>query len=192
MYPTLRDNDYVLINKCSVGFRMPRNIFEIPWIGTLYYYCCSETYVSDVLHRTKNENFTRWGMEPSIKKGDIIVFNNPFLMKSYVVKRCIALPGDSILHYLKDVHSPWITPFSIVPYKGMKVYEKNLSLAEKKVMKQNRLFQYLEKDSVFIAKNNGYFVLGDNRAHSEDSRLWGIISEDLIVGKLELIIKRDD
>ena len=192
MYPTLKDKDYVVINKCYIGFRVPRNLFEIPWIGVLCYYCCSETYVKNVLQRTKKVNFTRWGTFSPIKRGDIIAFNNPFLMNSYAIKRCVALPGDSIKQYLEGVHSPWITPFSKVPYKGMRIYEKDLSSAEKKILKRNSLFQYVERDSVFVAKNNGYFVLGDNRIHSEDSRLWGIISEDLIIGKLELVIKRND
>lgn len=190
MYPTLQDGDYVLINKCCIGFRLPRNVFEVPWLNVLCYYCTSKSYVNNVLQSTSKKDFSRWGDFNPVKRGDVIAFNHPGLMREFVVKRCVGLPGDSIGEYLEGVHSPSITPFSVVPYKGMKIFERKLTLAEKEAMKRNRLFRYVEEDSVFVAKYDGYFVLGDNLKHSDDSRLWGILSEDLIVGKLEFVLKK--
>lgn len=107
----------------------------------------------------------------------------PTLLQCYAVKRCIAVPGDFIKKYENNSHSPWLTPFDIVPYKGMRIKECALSEAEKKVMKQNINFTYLENESMYIAKEDCYFVLGDNRKYSEDSRLWGFVPANLIIGK---------
>lgn len=184
MNPTLQNGDYVFIHKYCTGIRLPRNLFEIPWIGTLAYYCTPNSFIDQVLDSTKDRMFNRWGNFCPIEKGDIIVFNNPLLQSNFVIKRCMALPGDSIENCLKETRSPWITPFPIVPYKGMKISEKILNEAEKRVMQKNRIFQYIEKDSSYIAKCDCYFVLGDNIRYSEDSRHFGVVSEDLIIGKM--------
>lgn len=188
MNPTLQNGNYVFIYKCCEGIRLPRNLYEIPWIGTLAYYCTSDEFTNRVLDSTREKVFKRLGDFLPIKKGDIIAFNNPLLQSSFVIKRCIALPGDSIIRYLEETNSPWITPFSIVPYKGMKIPIDVLNEVEKRTMQKNRIFQYVEKDSAYIAKCDCYFVLGDNIRYSEDSRHYGVVPEYLIIGKMGKII----
>jgi len=67
-------------------------------------------------------------------------FWNNLLQSNFIIKRCVALPGDSIVDYLKETHSPWITPFPIVPYKGMRVSEKMLNEIEKNIWRKTEYF----------------------------------------------------
>lgn len=182
MYPMLKNGDYVVVSKMAYGVRLPRNLFEIPWVGTMAYYCFSDSFINKQL--AKKKDYVKLGNSSCIKRNDIIVFNMPTLLRCYAVKRCIAIPGDSIKKYTNDSHSPWLTPFEIVPYKGMKIEESTLTEVEKKVMKQNINFTYLENENAYLAKEDCFFVLGDNKSHSEDSRLWGFIPSNLVIGKV--------
>lgn len=183
MYPTIQDGDNILVLKCCYNIRKPRTIYEIPWIGILINYCVPRSLTNSILKSVQSEGWGIIANLSSIKRGDIIAFNIPQHPNQYAVKRCVALPGETIEEYIKEVKSPWLTPFSIIPYKGMKIKMSELSDIEKKLIRQNTSFKYSDKDSCYIALNNFYLVLGDNRIIPEDSRLWGCIPEDHIIGK---------
>lgn len=191
MYPTLKNGDYLILCKCCSGIRLPRNIFEIPWVGTVLYYCLPSNIIDKELSFSQNKLFVRIGNFNPIKRGEIIAFNNPQKMNSFCIKRCVALPGDSITNTLfADSISIWNMPFKVVPYRGMKIAIDSLSVKEMQIVKNNRVFRYSSEERKFVAQCNTYFVLGDNNLASEDSRNWGPISEDLIIGKLMLIIHK--
>ena len=96
----------------------------------------------------------------SPRRGDVIVFHSPQDSGQDVIKRVIGLPGET------------------VEIKGGKVYIDGTPLEEPYIAEEpsyNLPPQKVPEDC--------YFVLGDNRNHSSDSHVWGMVPEDNIVGK---------
>ena len=184
MCPTLKDGDYVVLCKYYAGIRLPRNMFEVPWIGTLAYYFNVSEKIDSVLHKSKRENFKRIGGDVfSVRAGDLVAFNDPLSVNGCVVKRCVGLPGEPINQYI-DKNSLMFTPFSVIPYKGMRTSCRTLGEKEKTLLRKHRAFEFDKKDSSFVAVNDCYIMLGDNRRYSLDSRSWGVVSKDLFLGKV--------
>lgn len=98
------------------------------------------------------------------KRGDVVIFRFPLDTSKFFIKRLIGLPGETVIIDKGVV--------SIVAADGTKT-----ELEE----------PYLEQiggDSMSISLNeNEYFVLGDNRTASSDSRVWGVLPKDNIVGR---------
>ncbi len=101
----------------------------------------------------------------NIERGDIIVFKSPLAEKRNLIKRVIGLPGEKIA--LKD------GKFTIEKNDGAKV-----TLEESYVIYQN-----IFKENNWTLKPDEYFVSGDNRAGSYDSRDWGPLKKEKITGK---------
>lgn len=57
-----------------------------------------------------------------------------------------------------------------------------------KISKDSTTFIDEKRCSTYIVKNNYYFMLGDNRKESVDSRIWGFVPEDHIIGQVELVL----
>jgi len=104
-----------------------------------------------------------------INRGDIIIFEPPVendKERTYV-KRCIGLPGDEIiLNDDKVIVNKKILNEDYVKGKGLAIY----------------VFQKLKVPNGFI------YVLGDNRLNSNDSRNFGFVPQENIIGKVVLII----
>ena len=89
MEKSLLTGDYMLINKLSYGPRLLRTVFSIPFINQKYY----STLIS--------LPYLRLFGSPDIERNDVVVFNYPredeypVDHRTYFVKRCVALPGDS-------------------------------------------------------------------------------------------------
>ena len=89
MEKTLMTGDYMYINKLSYGPRLLKTIFSIPFINQKYY----STIVS--------LPYMRLFGSPDVERSDIVVFNypledeHPVDHRTYFVKRCVAIPGDS-------------------------------------------------------------------------------------------------
>lgn len=99
-------------------------------------------------------------------RGDIIVFKYPLNHKEYYIKRIVGLPGETVI------------------IKDGKVYIKNNNKPEGFILDESSYTdKYTSKDTELMLKNDEYFVLGDNRDASSDSRAWGAVKKDLIVGK---------
>lgn len=107
------------------------------------------------------------------KRGDIIVFEYPLEPEKDFIKRVIGLPGDKIKMVNKQVYinsSP--LPQNYVRYESDFVFGG-----------ENPRDNFEE----FTVPKGKYFVMGDNRDSSFDSRYWGFVSEDMIKGKALLI-----
>ena len=117
------------------------------------------------MYPTLNEGETmilnKIGLKKGIKRFDIIVVDAG---DDYIIKRVIALPGESIA------------------YSGGKLYING------KFMEDVYSKSVTEDFDVVKLQDNEYYVMGDNRAISKDSRLIGPVTENQIVGKTNLVI----
>ncbi len=100
---------------------------------------------------------------PHLARGDVVVFwypNNP--SQSYV-KRVIGLPGE------------------IVEVRGGRVFDNGQELLEPYLDTQLDLSHRNQRP--VLVKEHYYFVMGDNRDNSSDSRIWGLVPEKYVDGK---------
>lgn len=175
MSPTLHDGQPLLVVKCAYGLRKPRNVYEIPLLGTLLYYLSEESEVDSVLKTSKSFEY----LFPSLpERGDIVALNIPGNNHFQAVKRCVAIAGDTIPY---PNHS---MPYDVVPYKGMVIEARCLDERQRKHLMRNRDFRFDIADSTFVALDDFVYVTGDNLNASEDSRRWGAVPMNLIFGQV--------
>ncbi len=99
------------------------------------------------------------------KRGDVIVFKPPFDDKTYFIKRIIGLPGETVI-----VDNAGITIKNAEHPQGFKLNEPYVSSS-----RDNAVTTVLDNDN--------YFVMGDNRQVSSDSRNWGPLPKEDISGR---------
>lgn len=140
------------------------------------------------------------------QRGDMIVFQSPIDLENTFLKRIIGIPGDTItfqnhLLYIngKNVSSPVSENF-VYAYNNQfanKLSDYTYLLQEKTTNSKSYITQYVPnyelpnalKSFTITVPKDCYFVLGDNRSVSIDSRVWGYVHRDQIIGKnLENII----
>lgn len=100
--------------------------------------------------------------------GEVVVLKNPRDESEDFIKRIIALPGDSI-----KVEN------SRIFVNGQPANESYLPSDT-----PTRAGSFLNEGALINVANNQYFVIGDNRDHSSDSREWGPITKEEIIGKV--------
>lgn len=102
------------------------------------------------------------------QRGDIIVFKSPLNLKDHLIKRVIAVPGETV-----EIREGY-------------VFVKNGEYPQGRLLDES---QYLDSDVVtypdgtFKIEDGYYFLMGDNRKQSMDSRIFGPVHESLIVGQ---------
>ncbi len=101
------------------------------------------------------------------KKGDVVVFVSPTNEEKDYIKRIVGLPGDAVSINNGDVY-----------VNGKKLDESAYLSPEIKTYGQN----FLHEGETVSIKENEYFVMGDNRPFSSDSRDFGPITKDSIIG----------
>jgi signal peptidase I len=132
------------------------------------------------------------------KRGDIVIFRYPGNIKQHFVKRCVALPDDELFVAEKNlfIHfhegDSWIQEH----YKGFEIATLDGKLWVKNpYMKQHHGIHHDPKivengqfptpifymNPIKVEKNH-YFMMGDNRDHSNDSRFWGSVPYENIEG----------
>jgi signal peptidase I len=99
--------------------------------------------------------------------GDVIVFEYPEDPSKDFIKRVIGVPGDTI--EIKN---------KIVYRNGEALIEPYVRHSDPRILPSRRDFV-----ATFTVPEGKYFVLGDNRDDSRDSRFWGFVGRDAIVGK---------
>jgi signal peptidase I len=127
-----------------------------------------------------------------VKRGDIIVFRHPTLINVDYVKRVIGLPGDHVKLVNKQVvvnGKPLIEPYTIHLDNFMN-YRDNFPQGELDYVPDPQMLQraqaMLREDVVngeLVVPPGNYFAMGDNRDNSLDSRYWGLVPRDNIMGK---------
>lgn len=132
---------------------------------------------------------THWLMPyRDVERGDIVVFHHP--RPPLLVKRVVGLPGDRIR--VDDGHLSVNGSRIAEPYAAFEPAALNPardSFPGKIYSDPNidpewwREMQGLVRDGELVVPEGQYFVLGDNRNHSEDSRFWGLVPRQAIVAR---------
>jgi signal peptidase I len=120
--------------------------------------------------------FTDWSFFPlrEPQRYDIIVFRYPEDESKDFIKRIIGLPGDTI-----EVRDKVVYVNQQAIRDGFAVHQDPVTIAKE--------FQPRDNYGPILVPESSYFVMGDNRDHSLDSRFWGFVRQDQIRGKAFLI-----
>jgi signal peptidase I len=155
MVPTLKVGDFIVVNKWTYGLRLPvlRNKFL------------------DV---------------GNPERGDVVVFFPPHESR-YFIKRLVGLPGDkiSIINGTLFVNNEMIKQTKSDIESGNSrsvVMSEKLGIKQFAIQKNLRPSRLSQNFSATVPKDH-FFMIGDNRDNSSDSRIWGPVPKDRIVGK---------
>ena len=126
------------------------------------------------------------------KRGDIIVFRYPMDISQNYVKRVIGVPGDHIKVVDKVVYlngKPLVEPYTQHIFPNLEPYRDNFP-SEPRGPVYDRARQMLAdhvQNGELVVPPDSYFAMGDNRDNSLDSRYWGFVPRENIIGKPLLI-----
>lgn len=157
MIPTLQVGDYVLVNKFSYGLRLPVLGTEIVAIATP-------------------------------QRGDVMVFRFPANPSINYIKRVIGLPGDRLesrdeVLFINGVEAERTLQAALPNAElGEEIYRENLN-GVSHLTREEAGMQPAGPEWSYTVPAGEYFMMGDNRDNSNDSRFWGPVAEHLIVGK---------
>jgi len=128
----------------------------------------------------------------AVRRGDIIVFKFPFQDHPHYVKRVIGVPGDRIKIVDQQVYrngerlmEPYAYHDAAAPY-DLFLYNFPPASHEELISSMqpewaDQIFKYIQNGQIVVPAGN-YFAMGDNRDHSWDSRYWGFVNRDAIMG----------
>jgi len=175
MMPTLVVGDFILVNKYDYGIRLPVINKKIIDIG-------------------------------SPKRGDVVVFRYPDKPSVDYIKRVVGLPGDTVAYQNKHL----IINGQPVPMKRvgnyldqeklyyLPEYQETLGTVTHDVLIEEDTPPFVQQVEQFPYRNNchynsegfvcqvpagHYFMMGDNRDNSRDSRYWGFVPDENLIGK---------
>lgn len=157
MIPTLEVGDFILVNKFAYGVRAP------------------------VLNTT---------IIPTGKPqhGDVMVFFPPHAPETYYIKRVIGVPGDHVSYnnHVLTLNGKVIKENLIAELPAgapvLRMVKENIDGKEFTTYKHIHPSR-LSMHGSWVVPEGHYFMMGDNRDNSLDSREWGFVSEEAIVGK---------
>ncbi|MDH3526585.1 MAG: signal peptidase I [Gammaproteobacteria bacterium] len=160
MMPTLLVGDFILVNKYAYGIRLPVLNTKVIEIG-----------------------------EP--QRGDVVVFRYPKDPSVDYIKRVVGIPGDRIGYYDKVLYingksagqvsaGVYVGKGSGISMSGASERSETLGEIEHNILVMSRT-PGLEGE--YMVREGEYFVMGDNRDNSNDSRYWGPVPETHLVGK---------
>ena len=155
--PTMLVGDFLVVNKFAYGIRLP--VWEKKIIGI---------------------------SEP--KHGDIVVFRWPPDPKFDFIKRVIGIPGDRVSYHHKILSiNGKQAPQAFIRYtidessaQPVAEYQENLDSITHKIYRRSDV---AGNDFEITVPPNQYFVMGDNRDDSADSRYWGFVDDKYLRGK---------
>ena len=153
MKPTLVIGDFIFVKKFSYGLRLP----------------VTETKIIETGHP---------------ERGDVVVFRLPSNPSINYIKRVIGLPGDEVSFERQRLTINGVTmdlEATGEVFERAPVYLENLDGREHKTLIYDP--GHSKQDGVYIIPEGQYFVMGDNRDRSKDSRYIGAIPEKYLVGE---------
>jgi signal peptidase I len=164
MMPTLLTGDFILVNKYTYGLRLPVVDKKILEMG-------------------------------APQRGDVVVFRFPENPKVDYIKRVVGVPGDTVGYINKVVYlnGERVEQRHLGFYEGVgsgkvmtgaEVREERLDETQHRILVSPRRFQF---DAEYVIPPGQYFVMGDNRDNSNDSRFWGPVPETNLVGKAMVV-----
>ena len=161
MLPTLQVGDFILVNKYQYGIRLPVVNMKLIEVGSPDY-------------------------------GDVMVFRFPHDENVNFIKRVVGLPGDSVEYRDKTISingqeiaqdvvgEYWINPESNRKIQTQLFSESFGSEEQHKILIDEKRGA---RTLVFNVPEDTFFVLGDNRDYSNDSRFWGFVPEANLIGR---------
>ncbi|SPB18353.1 peptidase S26A, signal peptidase I [Caballeronia novacaledonica] len=175
MVPTLLVGDFILVNKYEYGLRMP-------------------------ITNTKLTNGS------PLKRGDVVVFRYPKDESVDYIKRVIGLPGDTVAYEDKKLtingkpvpETPLPDYFDDERIGYAKQFEEDLDGRKNRILNNPQVPPFVVGADDFPFRDNcnynaqgvtckvppgNYFMMGDNRDNSADSRYWGFVPDSNIVGR---------
>jgi len=99
------------------------------------------------------------------ERGTVVIFRYPNDPSKFFIKRIVGLPGET------------------VKIDGSKVFIKNKEFPDGEQLYEPYVVYPAENNLEIKLKNDEYFVMGDNRAQSSDSRIWGPLPKRFLVGR---------
>lgn len=175
MLPTLQNGDLILVNKYEYGIRLPVIDKKVVELG-------------------------------SPQRGDVVVFRYPVDPNIDYIKRVVGLPGDEVVYQNKTL---FINGQEVPLVRDGDYYEpdrsayisqfiEKLGAKDHKILLNKRAYQDLSAISDYpyrdqcgyfpggmrcVVPEGHYFMMGDNRDNSLDSRYWGFVPDENIVGR---------
>jgi len=160
MLPTLEPGDFILVNKYAYGLRLPVLDHQLVEVG-----------------------------RPA--RGDVVVFRWPPDPTQDFIKRVVGLPGDVVEYRAKaltvngtpialDLTGVHGGPDALGAREGL----EHLTAAGHRVLVKP---WQPDPEGRWVVPAGHYFVMGDNRDNSRDSRIWGFVPESNLVGRATLV-----
>ena len=127
-----------------------------------------------------------------VRHGDIIVFKFPYDDHQHYVKRVIGLPGDRIRIADQQVYvngNLLVEPYAVHDSSYRDYFGDNFPPTDRGYIGFGVRPEWAEQimnsvqDGELVVPPDHYFVMGDNRDHSSDSRYWGFVGRDAIMGR---------
>jgi signal peptidase I len=171
MMPTLLTGDFILVNKFTYGIRLPVLDYKIIELG-------------------------------SPRRGDVMVFKSPTDSVTPFIKRVIGVPGDEIRYQHKTVYvnGKKVVQETVGGYTGVGSGAGMTGASLRQELLEGAPHEILVRESRrgslqlpergegrWTVPANHYFMMGDNRDNSHDSRFWGFVPDRMIVGKAFVI-----
>ena len=153
MLPTLEVGDFILVNKYAYGLRLP----------------VAGTKILEV---------------DDPERGDVMVFHYPEDGSTNYIKRVVGLPGDRLRYRDKQlsINGEPVPREFVARLPPVERWREQLGDVEHDIyLTMGRVSGSGEGE--WVVPDGHYFVMGDNRDNSNDSRYWGMVPDKLVVGK---------
>jgi len=128
-----------------------------------------------------------------VQRGDVIVFRSPIELEKTLVKRAIGVPGDRVRLENKRLvlnGVPMDEPYANHIPGSYAAYRDNFPSAAQTESLRSRATEMLDQHVVngeLVVPPGSVFAMGDNRENSDDSRFWGLVPRENIIGTPFLI-----